>query len=147
MLQSFSSKKHDKIQVKQILVDAIHPELTYESERVNKVYESYITNHRQQLYVWMENERVVGVIGIEKIGSGIYEIKHIATKRGKRGRGIGRKMIDQLIKVKKAEKLFAETDQDAVAFYRRCGFTVQSLGEKYPSVERFQCRLVIRQND
>jgi hypothetical protein len=32
----------------------------------------------------------------------------------------------------------AETDREADGFYRACGFTVHSLGEKYPGVERFQ---------
>ena len=33
----------------------------------------------------------------------------------------------------------AETDKDAVDFYRKLGFSVTSLGEKYPGVERFHC--------
>jgi hypothetical protein len=37
------------------------------------------------------------------------------------------------------KELVAETDQDAVKFYRRWGFQIQSLGEKYPNTERFQC--------
>lgn len=35
--------------------------------------------------------------------------------------------------------LSAETDAEAVGFYRSCGFTVRSLGEKYPGTERFLC--------
>lgn len=34
------------------------------------------------------------------------------------------------------EGITAETDHDAIAFYRRYGFEIQSLGEKYPGVER-----------
>jgi hypothetical protein len=37
------------------------------------------------------------------------------------------------------KELAAETDQDAVAFYRRCGFQIDTLGEKYLGVERFRC--------
>jgi ribosomal protein S18 acetylase RimI-like enzyme len=37
--------------------------------------------------------------------------------------------------------LEAETDSEALAFYRRIGFRVESLGEKYPGVERFRCVL------
>lgn len=36
--------------------------------------------------------------------------------------------------------LVAETDADAVGFYRHSGFEVMSLGEKYPGTERFSCR-------
>jgi ribosomal protein S18 acetylase RimI-like enzyme len=35
--------------------------------------------------------------------------------------------------------LTAETDTEAVGFYRALGFTATSLGEKYLGVERFAC--------
>jgi ribosomal protein S18 acetylase RimI-like enzyme len=37
--------------------------------------------------------------------------------------------------------LEAETDGDAVGFYRRIGFGIESLGEKYPGRARFRCVL------
>ena len=37
--------------------------------------------------------------------------------------------------------IYAETDQDAVNFYKNIGFHITSLGEKYPGVERFACLL------
>lgn len=36
----------------------------------------------------------------------------------------------------------AETDADAVEFYRKYGFKIKSLGEKYPGVERFLCEYI-----
>lgn len=35
--------------------------------------------------------------------------------------------------------IYTETDNDAVDFYRKYGFEITSLGEKYPGVERFLC--------
>ena len=35
----------------------------------------------------------------------------------------------------------AETDIEAVDFYKKIGFQTVSLGEKYPGVERFKCTL------
>ena len=35
----------------------------------------------------------------------------------------------------------AETDDGAVEFYKRIGFRVKSLGEKYKEIERFHCYL------
>ncbi|EJS58105.1 hypothetical protein ICA_01925 [Bacillus cereus BAG1O-3] len=35
----------------------------------------------------------------------------------------------------------AETDDGAVEFYKRIGFQVKSLGEKYTGIERFPCYL------
>jgi hypothetical protein len=38
----------------------------------------------------------------------------------------------------------AETDADAVGFYRRCGLAVTSLGERFAGIERFRCEWVAR---
>ena len=40
-------------------------------------------------------------------------------------------------------RVTAETDKDAVGFYRSCGFEVESLGELYPGIERFRCKLLL----
>jgi CubicO group peptidase (beta-lactamase class C family) len=38
-----------------------------------------------------------------------------------------------------------ETDDDAVGFFRATGFAVERIGERYPGVERFRCRLELPQ--
>ena len=50
-------------------------------------------------------------------------------------------MILHVCKAYGLEEITAETDRDAVEFYRRVGFEVESLGEQYPGTERFLCRL------
>ena len=37
--------------------------------------------------------------------------------------------------------IVAETDKDAVGFYSAIDFTITSLGENYPGVERFRVHL------
>lgn len=49
--------------------------------------------------------------------------------------GLGSKLIEST----KINKMIAETDKDAVNFYKKKGFKITSLGEKYPGVERFKC--------
>lgn len=49
-------------------------------------------------------------------------------------------MIEQVVQDEGLCELEAETDLEAVDFYRKCGFTVATLGEKYPGVQRFSCR-------
>jgi ribosomal protein S18 acetylase RimI-like enzyme len=61
----------------------------------------------------------------------------LAVDPRRRGRGIGRAVIEAAIAHLDVERLDAETDGEAVGFYRSCGFDVSSLGEKYPGVERF----------
>lgn len=52
-------------------------------------------------------------------------------------------MINEFIKTNRIVRIRAETDKDAVGFYKKNGFTITSLGEKYPGVERFDCTLSV----
>ncbi|WP_157685573.1 hypothetical protein [Paenibacillus donghaensis] len=52
-------------------------------------------------------------------------------------------MVRQLSRLNKGATLTAETDQEAVGYYRKNGFLVMCLGEKYPGTERFECVLMI----
>lgn len=112
------------------------------SERnIEREYELYIQSPVRALYRYDFEDEVVGCIGIELSGLKRCEIKHIAVSPNHRGQGIGSKMIC-FIKVKHSlTNIFAETDKEAVNFYKNCGFKIKSLGEKYPGVERFQCIL------
>jgi ribosomal protein S18 acetylase RimI-like enzyme len=56
--------------------------------------------------------------------------------------GIGKKLIEYSFYHLKPSILVAETDDDAVEFYRRCGFIINSLGEKYPDIVRYECRYI-----
>lgn len=64
----------------------------------------------------------------------------IAVSPDARRRGLGRAVVDALPSLVQITELDAETDADAIGFYRAVGFTVASIGEKYPGVERFACR-------
>ncbi|MEW6724083.1 MAG: GNAT family N-acetyltransferase [Bacillota bacterium] len=97
---------------------------------------------RPQVFVWREDGKVVGVIAVRGEGER-GEISHIAVDPAYRIRGIGRAMIYSLPTVCGFTEVWAETDQDAVDFYRRSGFAVESLGWPYPNTERFRCRLAL----
>ena len=82
---------------------------------------------------------LAGCIGVELASDASAVIRHIAVAVEFRERGLGRAMIEAVGKQFQLRELDAETDADAVAFYRRCGFEITSLGERYPGVERFRC--------
>ncbi|MNU09693.1 hypothetical protein D3C72_2564150 [compost metagenome] len=52
-------------------------------------------------------------------------------------------MIAEVSRTAGIGTITAETDHEAAGFYRSAGFTVTSLGEKYPGVERFACVLSV----
>ncbi|MGE7914625.1 GNAT family N-acetyltransferase [Lysinibacillus xylanilyticus] len=108
-------------------------------EKVLQEYEKYLLLSNRTLYSFEVEGEIVGCIGIEQISSlSKCEIKHIAVLANQRGKGIGSKMINFV--VNKYPSIMAETDHEAVDFYRRYGFFITSLGEKYPGVERFLCQ-------
>jgi len=67
-------------------------------------------------------------------------IRHIVVHREWRGKGIGRRMFQEILARYQPREVLAETHREAVGFYRSLGFSVESLGEKYPGTERFLCR-------
>ncbi|UGT62709.1 GNAT family N-acetyltransferase [Nocardia asteroides] len=72
-----------------------------------------------------------------RIHPGHLELLHVATAPEHRHRGLAAALLDGLRRRFPELPIRAETDADAVGFYRRLGFTVTLLGEKYPGVERF----------
>jgi len=107
-------------------------------KKVQQEYEKYILLSNRTLYSFVVEGEIVGCIGIEQISLSECEIKHIAILADQRGKGIGSKMINYI--ANKYSSIVAETDNEAVDFYRRYGFFITSLGEKYPGVERFLCQ-------
>lgn len=113
-------------------------------EKLSHILQNMYSNSAAGLYVWLEDGEASGVIGVRVQGDSL-EILHIAVDKRVRNRGVGRRLIDAVVALEHPRELVAETDQDAVAFYRKCGFSIRSLGETYPGVERFLCRRRHRQ--
>lgn len=113
-------------------------------KNVEREYELYIHSPLRELFGYDLENVVVGCIGIEFLGSNRCEIRHIAVSPNHRGKGIGSKMISYIKNKHSLSIICAETDKDAIHFYKNFGFTITSLGEKYPGVERFKCVLEIK---
>lgn len=110
-----------------------------DEERINAEVTKYLQDESRELYGRFLNDELVGLIGVIHGSIGEVELKHIAIKPEYRGKGLGRKLIHEYVEAKNIVKMKAETDKDAVGFYTKLGFKIVSLGEKYPSVERFEC--------
>lgn len=112
------------------------------AERAADEYDQYTASQTMQLYGFADGGGIVGCIGVAFIQPGELEIRHIAVLSSARGKGYGKAMIEAVQEKLNPHAIIAETDWEAVGFYRSIGFSVTSLGEKYPGVERFYCQLI-----
>ncbi|MDI4646108.1 GNAT family N-acetyltransferase [Cohnella hashimotonis] len=112
-------------------------------DRIVKAINEYKENARLHIQGYEDNGEIIGIIGYESDDDRIATIRHIAVHPDERGKGYGRGMVLHLIDAAEPERIEAETDEEGVNFYRSIGFTVHSLGEKYPGTERFRCVYVV----
>lgn len=108
--------------------------------RLSYLFETVYASPRRKLYVWEEDGKPVGILGIERVGRDAALLLHIAVDQQSRRHGIGMHLVKGVIAEEQLQALYSETDQNSVDFYRAAGFQVTSLGEKHPGIERFSCR-------
>ncbi len=97
----------------------------------------YRRHESWQLYGWVENGRIIGVCGFE-VHKDYVEVLNIAVAESVRHHGVGGKMITALWK-KYEMAIEAETDDDAVDFYRKRGFQATTIQKN--NVRRWKCVL------
>lgn len=106
---------------------------------VREKAEHYKNNTQIYAYAFFDESVLSEVILIEVNDDKTIEIIGIAVSKNKQKKGIGSKLIDFIRKNRNFDKLILETDNDAVGFYRKYGFEINSLGEKYPNCVRYLC--------
>ena len=107
-----------------------------------KIMEQFVSEPYIKIFVCEVNNREEGILVLDKRTSD-SEIIGIAVSENCRHNGIGRYMIQQVMDLEQLEVVSAQTDDDAVVFYRRCGFTVETEIKEYPNgaVNRYNCEL------
>jgi CubicO group peptidase (beta-lactamase class C family) len=117
---------------------------------VDRIADRYRDPHARLLGVLVEKSwetqavppgTPIACIGLEPRGSDEAEIRSLAVLPEWRRQGFARALIFGACDQLGLRAVEAETDADAVGFYRAVGFAVERLGERYPGVERFRCRL------
>ncbi|MET4226716.1 GNAT family N-acetyltransferase [Oerskovia enterophila] len=86
--------------------------------------------------------RLVGLASYEAGTTGTV-LRHLAVARGHRGAGLGRRLVMSVRDAVPGAQVAAETDDNAVGFYRRAGFAVTALPRdpRWPHVQRYRCLL------
>ena len=105
------------------------------------VAEKYAADDRYKIAGYFSDGSLAACAGMDLSDPEKVVLQHLAVNPAHRGQGFGKKMILELMEQYQIKQLEAETDDDAVGFYRKCGFTISDLGEKYPGTKRYHCSL------
>lgn len=92
-------------------------------ERLLSRAEKYQADDKVKAYAYSDNGEYKGII-VFKIKEQTAEILDIAVKSEYQGKGIGSMLIDYIFSKFAVSKITAETDYDAIGFYKKYGFTV-----------------------
>ena len=92
-------------------------------ERLLSRAEKYQADDKVKAYAYSDNGEYKGII-VFKIKEQTAEILDIAVKSEYQGKGICSMLIDYIFSKFAVSKITAETDDDAIGFYKKYGFTV-----------------------
>ena len=112
-------------------------------EKFNKKMDTFLIDNSIKIFACFNQSEIVGVIVVSFLEQRNIEIMGIAVKLSARGKGIGSYMINQIVTNYGLASVYAETDNDAVGFYRNNGFSITEFAETYDNetVLRYKCKL------
>lgn len=112
-------------------------------EKFNKKIEQFFNDNSVKIFACFNQGKVDGVIVISFVAQNKIEIVGIAVDLSARNKGIGSYMINEVIKNYGLIFVYAETDDDAVDFYRKNGFCITEFSEIYDGeiFIRYKCEL------
>ncbi|PLT46314.1 GNAT family N-acetyltransferase [Paenibacillus sp. FSL W8-1187] len=113
----------------------------FDPGRAAEIAARYESEPELELAGRIEQGRLVGLAGWRREADGGVELRHLAVLPEAERCGIGRRLVRHALERSAAGRLVAETDDDAVGFYRRIGCTARPLGELHPGRERWRCEL------
>ena len=115
-----------------------HP--TYDEYKTQM--EDYLLDSSVKVFVSENRGRKTGMM-VLKLSEAAAEIIGIAVSDNARRKGIGKQLIQWVMKSDNLESVKAQTDDDSIGFYRKCGFSEERIVIEYSdgSVVRYNCVL------
>lgn len=99
-------------------------------ERLLNRAKKYQEDENANIYAYKDNGEYKGIV-IFNIAKSSATILDIAIKSKHQGQGIGSKLIDFIFNSFNVDNVTAETDDDAIGFYKKYGFTVTDTKVKF----------------
>ena len=112
-------------------------------EKFNTKVDQFINDNSVKFFACFEQGKLEGVIVVSFLDQSKIEIVGIAVDLSARNKGVGSYMINQVVNEYGSLSVKAETDNEAVGFYRKNGFKITELFEIYgdETVVRYRCEL------
>ena len=112
-------------------------------EKFNNKVDISLNDNSVKIFACFEQDKILGVMVVYFIEQKKIEIIGIAVDVSVRGKGVGSYMINQVLNGYDLISVYAETDHDAVGFYRNNGFRIVEFSETYDdeTVVRYKCEL------
>ena len=113
---------------------------TYEKYKTQ--IENYVENPSVQIFVYVMFHKKVGILVLDS-SKPVAEIVGIAVAEDYRRRGIGKNLVLGVMDLAHLDRLAAQTDNESIAFYRKCGFSEKKIVKEYPDGKkiRYNCSL------
>lgn len=112
-------------------------------EKFGKMIDSFLADNSIKIFACKKCNVIKGIIVISYIEQFKVEINGIAVDIDARGQGIGSYMINKLMNDYNILSIYAETDDDAIEFYRKNNFAITKFVKTYDGedVVRYKCEL------
>ena len=112
------------------------------ADKFRRKMEGYLTDPVVAIFACRRGKEIAGMAVISDTADAA-RLLGIAVARPLRRQGIGGFLLRSLALAYAPKPLLAETDDDAVSFYRRCGCAVTAFPETYDgrTVTRYRCLL------
>ena len=99
-------------------------------ERLLTRAKKYQADDKTKAYAYADNGEYKGII-VFKIEDNTAKILDIAVKSEYQGKGIGSMLIDYIFSQFSVNSIIAETDDDAINFYKKYGFIIADTKVKF----------------
>ena len=106
-------------------------------ERLLNRAKKYQEDEETNVYVYKEDNEYKGIVVFEIVNNSAT-ILDIAVKPEYQGQGTGSKLIDFIFNSFNAQNITAETDDDAIGFYKKYGFIVADTKVEFDT-KRYVC--------
>lgn len=105
----------------------------------------YFNNKNTKIFIRLIEDKIVGMLVLTINDDNCAVIIGIAVHSSFQNQGIGSFMIKESAKKMNLHKILAETDNDAVGFYKNMGFEITKEVKHYEngSVDRYHCLLTL----